>query len=93
MKKFNITDNTALACVESKQLLNAMSRDTMPRVSIELNSGEVLTIPTIVMEKFAELLIKECISTLEEKIYQSIDNDGDEVWADLILKQHFGVEE
>ena len=42
--------------------------------------------------KFAELLVKECISTLEEKIYQSIDNDGDEVWADLILKQHFGVE-
>ena len=44
-------------------------------------------------KKFAELLIRECISTLEEKIYQSIDNDGDEVWADLILKQHFGVEE
>jgi len=43
-------------------------------------------------ELFAELLVKECISTLEEKIYQSIDNDGDEVWADLILKQHFGVE-
>ena len=44
------------------------------------------------LEDFAELLVKECISTLEEKIYQSIDNDGDEVWADLILKQHFGVE-
>ena len=44
-------------------------------------------------EKFAELIVAECISTLEEKIYRSIDNDGDEVWADLILKQHFGVEE
>jgi hypothetical protein len=44
-------------------------------------------------EKFAELIVRECISTLEEKIYQSIDNDGDEVWADLILKEHFGVEE
>ena len=44
-------------------------------------------------EKFAELIVQECISTLEEKIYQSIDNEGDEVWADLILKEHFGVEE
>ena len=44
-------------------------------------------------EKFAELIVKECISTLEEKIYRSIDNEGDEIWADLILKEHFGVEE
>ena len=44
-------------------------------------------------QKFAELIVKECISVLEEKIYQSIDNDGDEVWTDLILKEHFGVEE
>ena len=44
-------------------------------------------------EKFAELIVRECISTLEEKIYRSIDNEGDEIWADLILKEHFGVEE
>jgi hypothetical protein len=44
-------------------------------------------------EKFAELIVRECISTLEEKIYSSIDNEGDEIWADLILKEHFGVEE
>jgi hypothetical protein len=43
--------------------------------------------------KFAELIIQECISTLEEKIYRSIDGDGDEIWVDLILKEHFGVEE
>jgi hypothetical protein len=45
------------------------------------------------LEKFAELIVQECISTLEEKIYRSIDGDGDEVWSDLILKEHFGVEE
>ena len=44
-------------------------------------------------EKFAELIVAECISTLEEKIYRSIDGDGDEVWSDIILKEHFGVEE
>jgi hypothetical protein len=46
-----------------------------------------------VIEKFAQLMVKECISTLEEKIHRSIDNEGDEIWADLILKEHFGVEE
>jgi hypothetical protein len=45
------------------------------------------------MKKFAELIVQECISTLEEKIHRSIDNEGDEIWADLILKEHFGVEE
>jgi hypothetical protein len=47
----------------------------------------------IELQKFAELIVGECISTLEEKIYRSIDGDGDEIWADLILKEHFGVEE
>jgi hypothetical protein len=45
------------------------------------------------LEKFAELIVRECISTLEEKIHRSIDNEGDEVWIDLLLKEHFGVEE
>ena len=45
------------------------------------------------LEKFAELIVRECISTLEEKIHRSIDNEGDETWPDLILKEHFGVEE
>jgi hypothetical protein len=45
------------------------------------------------LQKFAELIVKECISALDEKIYRSIDGDGDEIWADLILKEHFGVKE
>jgi hypothetical protein len=44
------------------------------------------------IQKFAELIIQECISALDEKIYRSIDGDGDEIWTDLILKEHFGVE-
>ena len=44
-------------------------------------------------QKFAELIVQECISKLDEEIYRSIDGDGDEAWHDLILKEHFGVEE
>jgi len=49
--------------------------------------------PPTKLDKFAELIVQECISALEEKIHRSIDNEGDEIWADLILKEHFGVEE
>ena len=45
------------------------------------------------LEKFAELIVAECISKLDEEIYRAIDGDGEEIWADLILKEHFGVEE
>ena len=48
---------------------------------------------TEIFQKFAELIVRECISALEEKIHRSIDHEGDEIWADLILKEHFGVEE
>lgn len=47
----------------------------------------------IVSGKFGELIVRESISALEEKIHRSIDHEGDEIWADLILKEHFGVEE
>ena len=51
------------------------------------------TLDSTVMTKFTELIVRECISTLEEKIYRSIDHEGDETWIDLILKEHFGVED
>jgi hypothetical protein len=50
-------------------------------------------IPDEFCKKFAELFVQECISALEEKIYRSIDHEGDECWIDLVLKEHFGVEE
>jgi hypothetical protein len=33
------------------------------------------------------------VAKLDEEIYRAIDGDGEEIWADLILKEHFGVEE
>ena len=52
-----------------------------------------LTFEVFDKEKFAELFVQECISALEEKIYRSIDHEGDECWIDLVLKEHFGLEE
>ena len=44
-------------------------------------------------KKFAQLIVQECIDELDGKIYRAIDHEGDETWPDLILKEHFGVEE
>ena len=60
---------------------NIIETNCAPIISNEFNK-----------EKFAELIIQECISKLDEEIYRSIDGDGDEAWHDLILKEHFGVE-
>jgi hypothetical protein len=43
------------------------------------------------MEKFAVLLVKECISVLDEEIALSVDRRGDNVDPDLILRKHFGI--
>jgi hypothetical protein len=60
----------------------------VPETYSQLSHSQVLKVKQV----FAELIVRECISTLEEKIHRSIDNEGDEIWADLILKEHFGVE-
>ena len=44
-----------------------------------------------ILEKVVMLTVKKCISVLDEEIYKSIDNQGDEIWPDLILNKHFGV--
>ena len=51
--------------------------------------------PKIVMEKFAELIVKECAMLVEGFILEqevALD-DYQEYEASEVLKQHFGVEE
>jgi hypothetical protein len=61
----------------------------VPETYSQLSHSQVLKVKQV----FAELIVQESISALEEKIHRSIDHEGDEIWADLILKEHFGVEE
>jgi len=45
------------------------------------------------VEKFAELIVKECIETLRLVPYNSDREFGDEVIYQDAVKKHFGVEE
>ena len=44
-------------------------------------------------EKFAELIVGECANVLQKEIKTAIAHDGKETHIDLILIEHFGVEE
>ena len=43
--------------------------------------------------KFAELIAAECANVLQKEIKTAIAHDGKETHIDLILIEHFGVEE
>jgi len=44
-------------------------------------------------EKFTQLIVQECISVLDKEIYLAIREDGEQTQIDVILLEHFGVEE
>lgn len=71
------------------QLWGQALDQAVPETYSQLSHSQVLKVKQV----FAHMIVRECISTLEEKIHRSIDNEGDEIWVDLILKEHFGVEE
>jgi hypothetical protein len=71
------------------QLWGQALDQAVPETYSRLSYSQVLEVKQV----FAELIVQESISALEEKIHRSIDHEGDEIWADLILKEHFGVEE
>ena len=62
---------------------------------------EQMYIPSEFTKKFAELIVKECVSTLNEMhMWQSVNNQNyPSAWHDAVdngietIKEHFGVEE
>ena len=45
------------------------------------------------LEKFAELIVRECISALDKEVYIATREDGEQAFHEVILLEHFGVEE
>ena len=44
------------------------------------------------MEKFAELIVKDCIKVVYDNVEVALDATGNVVFEDELLKKHFGVE-
>ena len=45
------------------------------------------------LEKFAELIVRECISALDKEVYIATREDGEQACHEVILLEHFGVKE
>ena len=75
--------------------------DWAARYHVELNNGEKEKWMNEWFEKFAELIVRECVSTLNEMhMWQSVNNQNyPSAWHDAVdngietIKEHFGVEE
>ena len=44
------------------------------------------------LEKFAELIVHECIDILEKRVYLATREDGEQEYIDVVLLEHFGIE-
>lgn len=44
-------------------------------------------------QKFAELIVQECIAVLDREVYLATREDGEQAYIDVILLEHFGVDE
>jgi hypothetical protein len=44
-------------------------------------------------EKFAQLIVRECIDALDKEVYLATREDGEQAFHDVILLEHFGVAE
>ena len=79
--------------------MNERIRLLAEQAEMSANKGDHVDVK-LMMEKFAELIVRECIETVAENMYSGITpsdfSDGaDFAYAQAIsdIKQHFGVEE
>jgi hypothetical protein len=79
--------------------MNERIRELAEQAEMSANKGDHVDVK-LMMEKFAELIVRECIETVAENMYSGITpsdfSDGaDFAYAQAIsdIKEHFGVEE
>jgi hypothetical protein len=79
--------------------MNERIRLLAEQAEMSANKGDHVDVK-LMMEKFAELIVKECIETVAENMYSGMTHsdfsDGaDFAYAQVIsdIKEHFGVEE
>jgi hypothetical protein len=57
------------------------------------HDGKLILSGEDIVQKFAELIVRECISALDKEVYIATREDGEQACHEVILLEHFGVEE
>ena len=81
--------------------MNERLKTFYDQVGLDFENFQRVTVTKGDMEKFAELIVAECVSTLNDMhLWQSVNNQNyPGVWHDAVdqsintIKEHFGVEE
>jgi hypothetical protein len=57
------------------------------------HDGKLILSGEVIVQKFAELIVRECISALDKEVYIATREDGEQACHEVILLEHFGVKE
>ena len=57
------------------------------------HDGKLILSGEDIVQKFAELIVRECISALDKEVYIATREDGEQACHEVILLEHFGVKE
>jgi hypothetical protein len=49
--------------------------------------------PLVDAEKFAELIVRECIDILDKAVYLATREDGEQEYIDVVLLEHFDIDD
>ena len=75
--------------------MNERIQEFYSQVGLDFENFQRVTVKKGDMEKFAELIVRECVSTLGcEIVYNDNYTEKNKIISDMmeLLKQHFGVE-
>ena len=71
--------------------MNERIRELAEQAEMSANRGDHVDVK-IMMEKFAELIVKECLDIVNRKEYSY--HEADPLWETAeLIKEHFGVKE
>ena len=76
--------------------MNERIEEFYSQVGLDFENFQRVTVKKGDMEKFAELIVRECVSTLGcEIVYNDNYTEKNKIISDMmeLLKQHFGVKE
>ena len=77
------------------QKLAAEAEDIADEVhgTLVQQDAEDISWVNIYTEKLAEVIVRECIGALNKAVYLATREDGEQAHIDVILLEHFGVDE
>lgn len=92
--------NERIRLLAEQAVLDSLFESIDPAFTVGTGNGK-MTIPLVFAEKFAEMIVRECISHIEQDRFrkaEDLETEYDDGYVDgmgraeRLMKEHFGVE-